>query len=141
MAAPMILGISMDLMDAGVIDELEIKALLLNTAQKNEPGINFETDADGWSEEYGWGYVNAWAAYFHRADVRKDSVTPNANVGDYVLYKGIMRDEGSGGEGRDRATMVWNRHADYNAGSFPELAGNHHMLSGNFAHPQHRLAP
>lgn len=53
MAAPMILGISMDLMDAGVTDELNIKALLLNTAQKNEPGINFETDADGWSEAYG----------------------------------------------------------------------------------------
>ena len=68
MAAPMILGISMDLMDAGVIDELEIKALLLNTAQKNEPGINFDTDADGWSEAYSWGYVNAWAAYFHHAE-------------------------------------------------------------------------
>lgn len=119
MSSPMIQGIAMDLMDAGVIDELNIKALLLNTAQKNEPGINFESNADGWSEAYGWGYVNAWAAYFHRADVRKDSVTPNGVVGDYVLYKGQMRDEGSIGEGRDRATMVWNRHADYNAGSFP----------------------
>ena len=119
MSSPMILGIAMDLMDAGVFDELEIKALLLNTAQKNEPGINFESDTDGWSEAYGWGYVNAWAAYYHRDDVRKDSVTPRDTVGDYVLYKGQMRDEGAGGEGRDRATMVWNRHAVYNPGDYP----------------------
>ncbi len=121
MAAPMILGIAMDLMDAGVIDELEIKALLLNTAQKNDATIDFEADADGWSTAYGWGYVNAWAAYFHRADVRTESVTPRLTSGDYVLYKGQMRDEGSvgSGEGRDRATMVWNRHADYATATFP----------------------
>ena len=117
MAAPMILGIAMDLMDAGVFDELEIKALLLNTAQKNEPGIDFDDDPDGWSEAYGWGYVNAWAAYYHRADVRKDSVTELNQAGDYVLYKGQMRDDSS--EGRDRATMVWNRRADYTAAAYP----------------------
>ena len=126
MAAPMIQGLAMDLMDAGVFDEKEIKALLINHAQKNEPGINFESDADGWSEAYGWGYVNAWASYYHRADVNSYTVTERNTVGDYVLLSGPMRDEGSGGEGRDRATMVWNRHASYNPTDFPT---SYHALS------------
>jgi len=119
MAAPMILGLAMDLMDAGVLDEKEIKALLINNAQKNEPGINFESDADGWSPAYGWGYVNAWAAYYHRADVDSYTVTERNTAGDYILLSGQMRDEGAGGEGRDRATMVWNRHASYNPHAYP----------------------
>lgn len=119
MAAPMILGIAMDMMDAGVYDEKEIKALLLNTAQKNEDLIDFENDSDGWSEEYGWGYVNAWSAYYHRGDVVSSSVTARGNSGSYRLFKGQMRDEGDGGEGRDRATLVWNRHATYNPHDYP----------------------
>jgi len=119
MAAPMVMGVAMDLMDAGVIDELEIKALLINNAQKNEPGIDFESDSDGWSTAYGWGYMNAWAAYYHRADVDSYTVTERDTTGDYILLSGQMRDEGSGGEGRDRATMVWNRHATYNPHAFP----------------------
>lgn len=46
MAAPMVQGVAMDLMAAGVLDELQIKALLINTAQKNETAINFESDAE-----------------------------------------------------------------------------------------------
>jgi Subtilase family len=119
MSAPMVLGVGMDLMEAGVTDELEIKTLLINTAQKNEPGINFESDSDGWSTAYGWGYMNAWAAYYHRADVDSYTVTERDTAGDYILLSGQMRDEGSGGEGRDRVTMVWNRHATYNPHNFP----------------------
>ncbi len=119
MAAPSVLGIIMDLMDAGVHDELELKALLINTAQKNEPGLDFEGDADGWHPQIGWGYMNAQAAYFHRADVVTSSVTPRGTSGDYRLFKGTMRDEGSAGEGRDRVTMVWNRHATYNPAAPP----------------------
>ncbi|MCP4661765.1 MAG: S8 family serine peptidase [bacterium] len=119
MAAPMVLGVAMDLMDAGVWREPEIKALLINTAQKNEPGFAFEGDADGWSTAAGWGYMNAWAAYYHRSDVRTATLAPRGSAGDYRLYKGQMRDEGSFGEGRDRATMVWHRHATYNPGSYP----------------------
>ena len=119
MAAPMILGLAMDLMDAGVSDEKEIKALLINHAQKNEPGIDFESDTDGWSPAYGWGYVNAWASYYHREDVNSYTVTERDTVGDYILLSGQMRDEGSFWEGRDRATMVWNRHATYNPHAFP----------------------
>jgi hypothetical protein len=106
-------------MDAGVIDELEIKSLLVNTAQKNEPGINIENDPDGWDPAAGWGLMNAWSAYFHRADVRRSTVTPRTTAGDYRLWKGVMRDEGAAGEGRDRATMVWNRHATYNTAAPP----------------------
>ena len=98
-------------LDAGVLDEKSIKALLINTAQKNEAGIDIEDDADGWDPAAGWGLMNAWAAYYHRGDVILDSVTPREQPGDYHLYSGRMRDEGPAGEGRDRATMVWNRHA------------------------------
>ena len=63
--------------------------------------------------------MNSWAAYFHRTDVISDTVTPYPTTGHYHLYKGQMRDEGTGGEGRDRATMVWNRHATYNPHDFP----------------------
>ena len=119
MAAPMVQGIAMDLMDAGVFDELEIKALLINTAQKNEPGIDFENDSDGWDPAFGWGYMNAWAAYYHRNDVLSATVTERPNAGYYRLYKGQMRDEGASAEGRDRVTMVWNRPATYNPHDYP----------------------
>ncbi len=119
MAAPMVQGVAMDLMDAGVYDELELKALLLNTAQKNDGTIYFENDADGWDPAYGWGYMNTLAAYHHRTDLFKDTVTSYPNAGHYHLYKGQMRDEGAGGEGRDRATMVWNRPATYAPHEFP----------------------
>ncbi len=119
MSAPMVLGVIMDLMDAGLYDEKAIKALLINTAQKNEGLINFENDSDGWSTAYGWGYLNAWAAYYHRGDVFEDSVTERPTTGYYRLYKGEMRDETSAGEGRDRVTLVWNRHATYNPHDYP----------------------
>ncbi len=119
MAAPMVLGIIMDLMDAGLFDELALKAVLINTAQKNLPGMNIESDADGWDPQIGWGMVNAFAAYFHRFDYFIDSVAPRNTDGDYQLYRGVMRDEGAAGEGRDRATMVWNRAATYATAAAP----------------------
>ena len=119
MAAPMVLGVIMDLMDAGVFDELALKALLINTAQKNLPGMDIEGDFDGWDPAIGWGMMNAYAAYFHRFDVFTDSLTPRNTEGEYQLYRGIMRDEGPSGEGRDRVTMVWNRHATYLDGATP----------------------
>ena len=117
-AAPMVLGVAMDLMDAGVIDEKEIKALLLNTANKNDALIDFESDEDGWSEAYGWGYMNAYHAYFHRNDVLTASVTERPNPGYYRLYKGLMGDNVN--MGRDRATLVWNRHASYKPEHYPD---------------------
>jgi len=119
MAAPMVQGIAMDLMDAGVSDELDIKALLINTAQKNDGAIDFENDSDGWDPAYGWGYMNALAAYHHRDDIFHDTVTPYPDAGHYHLYRGQMRDEGSSGEGRDRATMVWNRQVTYEPHEYP----------------------
>ena len=119
MAAPMVLGVAMDLMDANVFDEKEIKALLINTAQKNLAGMNIESDSDGWDPALGWGAMNAYAAYFHRSDIFIDSVTPNDTTGEYQLYMGSMQDEGAAGEGRDRATMVWNRAATYNTAAAP----------------------
>ena len=103
----------------GVDKMVTLEAGWLNTAQKNEGLIDFESDADGWDEAYGWEYMNAWAAYYHRSDVISDSVTARPNSGYYHLYKGSMRDEGSSGEGHDRATLVWNRHATYNPHAYP----------------------
>ncbi|MEL7449670.1 MAG: S8 family serine peptidase [Pseudomonadota bacterium] len=120
MAAPMVLGVIMDLMDAGVFDEKALKAVLINTAQKNLSSMNIESDSDGWDEAIGWGYMNAYAAYFHRFDYFLDSVEPRLSGGtEYQLYKGSMQDEGSSGEGRDRATMVWNRAATYDTAAAP----------------------
>ncbi len=119
MAAPMVQGVAMDLMNAGVPDELEIKALLINTAQKNEGNIDFEDDADGWDPGFGWGYLNALAAYHHRTDLFSGTVTPAPTAGHYRLYKGRMQDEGAGGEGRDRATLAWNRHVTYAPHTYP----------------------
>jgi len=119
MAAPMVLGVAMDLMEAGVTDELELKALLINTAQKNDGVIDFEDDEDGWDPAYGWGYINALAAFYHRVDLFSGSVTPDPDPGHCRLYKGRMRDEGPAGEGRDRATLVWNRHVTYNPADYP----------------------
>ena len=119
MAAPMVLGVIMDLMDAAVFDHLAIKALLINTAQKNLPGMDIENDADGWDPALGWGAMNAYAAFHHRFDTFIDSVTPRDTAGDYQLYRGIMKDEGASGEGRDRATMVWDRPATYATAAAP----------------------
>ena len=118
-SAPVILGVIMDLNDAGVFDELAVKALLINTAQKNLTSVSIEDDADGWDPQVGWGVMNAFAAFFHRFDTFKDSVAPRNTDGEYQLYKGSMRDEGAGGEGRDRATLVWNRSATYLANNTP----------------------
>ncbi len=55
MSAPAVLvEIMMDLMDAGLTDELALKALLINTAQKNEPGIDI-IDHDGCNPQIGFG--------------------------------------------------------------------------------------
>ena len=124
MAAPAVLGILMNLKDAGLDDYLEAKALLINTSQKQLGNIDFEDDEDGWDEAFGWGYINAWAAYYHRDDTFKDSVTARFTDDSYNLYKGVMRDDPD--EGRDKATLVWNRHATYRAATVP---GNYHNLS------------
>ncbi|TDR23842.1 S8 family serine peptidase [Marinicella litoralis] len=118
-SAPVVLGVIMDLNDAGLFDELAVKALLINTAQKNLPSVSIEDDSDGWDPQVGWGVMNAFAAYFHRFDTFKDSVTPRNTDGDFQLYKGSMRDEGILGEGRDRATLVWNRSATYEPNTAP----------------------
>ena len=118
-AAPMVLGAIGTLMDAGVTDHLSLRALLLNTAQKNELLINFEDDTDGWDPAYGWGYMNLLAAFHHRTDIFRHCVTESGTPGEYRLYRGQMQDEGSSGEGRDRATLVWDRVVEYIPGSYP----------------------
>ena len=126
MAAPAVLGVIMDLMDGGVFDELAVKALLINTAQGNLPWMDIEFRPEGWDNRIGWGLIHAQSAFHHRTDVFLDTVTPRNTSGDFNLYKGVMRDEGSssGAEGRDKATLVWNRHATYNPAAAPSTYYN-----------------
>jgi len=125
-AAPIIQGIAMDLMQAGVVDELEIKALLINTAQKNASAnmrliFDLDSDDDGWTPRYGWGYVNAQEAYYHRSDVFSGEIAVRPHPGYFRLYAGRMRDEGRAvdQQWRNRATLVWNRHATYDPAAPP----------------------
>src|SRR5437867_6475 len=78
------------------------KALLLNTAEDRAPA--------GPDTAYGWGYIDLAAAYAARNNVREGNVTGGATH--YVFYRGAAT-------AGDRATLVWNRHATYLAGTYP----------------------
>src|SRR5207249_4210060 len=80
------------------------KALLLNSAEDRIPA--------GPDTGFGWGYVDLLAAYNARNNVREGNVT--AGAVHYVFYRGPT----STG---DRATLVWNRHATYNGGTYPTV--------------------
>src|SRR5438445_2285413 len=75
------------------------KALLLNSAE--------DRGTAGGDTAYGWGYIDLRAAYQQRANVREGNVT--AGPVHYVFYRGSAT-------AGDKATLVWNRHATYNAG-------------------------
>jgi len=80
---------------------LAIKAELLNTAEDvsaGEPGPDFT---------YGYGYVDLYQAYLHRNDV----VTGSLNTGQPDFYK-LVASSG------DTATLVYNRHINYNEAQY-----------------------
>lgn len=101
MAAPQVAGALALLADGGVIDALDQKALLLNTAE------DFGTA--GWDASFGWGYIDLDRAYQHRADVFSDSVAAQP---DFKLYAGPAL-------AGDTATLVWNRRVTYNDQYYP----------------------
>ncbi len=80
------------------------KALLLNSAEdKGNAGAD---------TAYGWGYVDLQRAFLDRNNVREGNVTDGAVH--YVFYRGAAA-------AGDRATLVWNRHATYSAGTYPTV--------------------
>lgn len=91
MATPHIAGAAALLMDAGVLDSLAVKAILINT-----------TDDVDWAADRGWGYTNlttARNALFYRTGGLK----PRPAAGFYKLYK-VRTTKPL------RSTITWNRH-------------------------------
>ena len=80
------------------------KALLLNSAE--------DKGTAGGDTAYGWGYVDLQRAFLERGYVREGNVTDGPTH--YVFYKAAAA-------AGDRATLVWNRHATYNAGTYPTV--------------------
>ena len=90
-AAPIVAGAAVLLRDAGVVDALAVKALLLNS-----------TDGDGvWQRDWGWGNLNVAAAFDQRRNVLSGSVPPKSSR----FFRGSV-------SGAFRTTLVWNRHVD-----------------------------
>jgi hypothetical protein len=106
MAAPHIAGSLLLILDyvATQWDAKAIKALLLTTAK--------DEGAAGPDNDYGYGYVDLWHAYFHRDDVHQGSLEDKPEGAVEKFYKGYAY---SG----DTATLVWNRHVTYNAANYP----------------------
>jgi hypothetical protein len=98
MAAPHIAGALALLLDGGIADAKALKAVLINSAQ--------DLGTTGWSADSGWGYADLTAAFALRTSYFLGSVSPRGQPGSVRFYRGSL---GAG----ERATLVWNRNADY----------------------------
>ena len=90
-AAPHVAGAIALLMDAGPWSPINVKAILINTAD--------DWGTPGWDNTYGWGYINLDNAWTHRWHWDIDFIYP----GESYWLTGNM----SSG---DKVTVVWNRH-------------------------------
>lgn len=125
-AAPHVAGGVLLLTDLrGNDNPMASKATLLNTADAwTDNGTSGDTSDDDrvygseWNKTYGWGYLDLWEAWFNGNDVFVDSVddgfTVNHQGPDFKLYKGKMYTN-------EKATLVWNRHVEYNGDQIPTL--------------------
>lgn len=117
-AAPKVGAVALLLQDSGHYFPISMKATLINTADSWEDNDTQTTADDGpvvgkeWNRTYGWGYLDAWHAEFHKDDYFIDTITPNGTANDYKLYVG------QGWVG-DKATVVWERDVDYNDDDAP----------------------
>jgi serine protease AprX len=93
-AAPFIAGSLPLLSQAGTINPLAAKALLLNT-----------TDTPGWTSDIGWGYANLTRLQRSRNSFSGTVAAPT-RAGNYVFYVGNAA-------GAFRATLTSNRHIAY----------------------------
>lgn len=91
MAAAHIAGAAAILRQAGVRNRMAMKALLINT-----------TDRDGWDPDDGWGFVNVERAYAQRQNGSLGAV--GAEAGASVSYRVIVPPGGS-----YFASLVWER--------------------------------
>lgn len=119
MAAPHVAGAATLLHDVGISDPRAVKAVLINTA-------DFIQGQTTWNATYGWGYINLDNAYLRRTNWFLHDVTPRNTPGWYKLYKVPSPVVG------DKATMVWNRHVNYNNASDPTIYYNLNDLNLRF---------
>ncbi|TMK43859.1 MAG: hypothetical protein E6G55_11950, partial [Actinobacteria bacterium] len=80
------------------------KALLLNSAA--------DLGTAGGDTTFGWGYVDLQAAFAQRANVLEGNVSDNPVR--YTFFRGPTTTG-------DRASLVWNRHANYSGGAYPTV--------------------
>ena len=99
-AAPHVTGAIGILMDWGMYDPLQCKALLLNSADDWSPS---GPATDKWDKHTGWGYLNLQKAW--EGDNRYQVMTLLMNEGEIWYYKGRMTET-------SKATLVWNRGGD-----------------------------
>jgi hypothetical protein len=99
MAAAHVAGAIALLRDAGPTSPIDVKAVLINTAD--------DWGSFGWDSTYGWGYINLDNAWDHRWDSSIFHLYPNGQSGCSAYLKGTM-------QMGDKATAVWNRHEDEN---------------------------
>lgn len=117
-AAPKVGAVALLLQDSGHYLPISIKATLINTADSWEDNDTQTTADDGsvggkeWNRTYGWGYLDARHAEFHKHDYFIDTITPNGSANDHKFYVG------QGWVG-DKATAVWERSVEYNDDDAP----------------------
>ena len=122
-AAPKVGATALLLQDSGHYYPISMKATLINTADSWEDGDTQSTADDGpvsgkeWNRTYGWGYLDARHAEFHKDDYFIDTITPNGTANDHKFYVG------QGWVG-DKATAVWERDVSYNDDDTPTAFSN-----------------
>ncbi len=98
MASPHLAGSAAVLRSAGISNELEVKAVLINT-----------TDNTGWAADRGWGYTNLTTAY-----QEMNYATGSLAAGGFQLYKLTP-------SGTAQATVTWNRHVSGSTSNFNDI--------------------
>jgi hypothetical protein len=99
-SSPGIAAASALLIDAGVTDPRAVKAVLLNSAD--------DLGTPGWDAAYGWGYYNGERAWAERDDVVVASYAASGAASRRYFERTTSAPT--------KATLVWNRHVNYEPG-------------------------
>ena len=117
-AAPKVGAVSLLLRDSGHYYPISMKATMINTADSWDDADTQTTADDNqvtgkeWNRTYGWGYLDARHAEFHKDDYFVDTIAQTGNSGDYRFYVGHNYTG-------DKSTLVWERDVDYNNAGTP----------------------
>ena len=91
-AAPHVAGAILLFWDHGLSDPMMQKALLINSAEDRGPA--------GWDRDWGWGYIDLYAALEQYDYTISDSIEGGAET----WYSGTMNE-------CQTATLVWHKHS------------------------------